>query len=227
MARLKNLMMACLGFVAMAMSLASCINNDDNTLDSATQKQYQTTMSGQYQGKVRFYYPKTSNYTGETVYQKYDSISTSWYVNNDSTFVFDAFPIHMLDSAVVVDKSYTGDEAEKYRSLSKAISDLGESDPMVTLKCQYYIPSSGYVSNTAYNFIAGGYTITKNISFNGASHTVYFVFGQGPGAYVVSNRAFQGQIALYAICIDNLNFSSQYTVPSQFFKQVVFTYSKQ
>lgn len=225
MKQLKNLMMLCLGFIAVAMSFASCMNSDDDSLDPVEQKQYMTMMAGSYQGKLRFYYPKTSSYTGNVEWAKYDSIPATWTAGADSSIVIRNFPVYMLDSAVVVDNDEQSFEAEKYRSLSKAISELKESDPTVTFLGQYAIPSKAYVSNAYYQFAISGYTISKTLSFDGAAHTVYFVFGQTTGSYILSSRTFQGQVGLYAICIDKLDLSSQYVVPSRYFKQVQFTFS--
>ena len=226
MKQLKNLMLLCLGFIAVAMSFASCINSDDDTLDPAEQKQYMTMMAGSYQGKLRFYYPSTSNTTGNVTYVKYDSIPATWTAGADSSLMIRNFPVYMLDSAVVVDKDEQGVEAEKYRSLSKAISELQESDPLTTFRGMYAIPNKAYVSSAYYQFVLSGYTVSKTLNFDGAAHTVYFVFGQTQGAYIIGSRAFQGQIGLYAICIDKLELSSQYVVPSRYFKQVQFTFSK-
>lgn len=225
MKQLKNLMTLCLGFVVAAMSLASCMNNDDNSLDPVEQKQYQTMMAGSYQGKLRFYYPRTSSSTGNAEYVKYDSIPSTWTAGADSSLTIRNFPVYMLDSAVVVDNEESGIEAERYRSLSKAIRDLKETSPMVTFQASYNIPIKSWVSSSYYQFLIQGYTITKTLDFDGAQHTVYFVFGQTSGAYIIGSRAFQGQIGLYGICIDKLELSSQYLVPSRFFKQVVCTFS--
>ena len=67
------------------------------------------------------------------------------------------------------------------------------------------------------------YPIKRIINFDGAEHTVYFVFTPTTGAFSATNRKFQAQLALNAICIDQLDPS--HTVPSQFMNSIVVTLS--
>lgn len=225
MKNFKNLLMTFIGIIAVAMCATSCLNSEDDTIDAATQKRYQQIMQGMYTGKARFYQLKSiGSLSSQKTYVKYDSISTSWDVNADSTFKINNFPVYMLDSAVVVEKTATGTEAEKYRALNQAIRALKNSSEgyLMWTKARYVIPSSSWVSENVIQFMVQPYTIERTINFDGADHKVYFVFSPyTTGAFSATNRKFQAQLALSAVCIDKLD--SSHTVPSQFMNSIVVT----
>lgn len=227
MKNFKNLLMTFIGIIAVAMCATSCLNSDDDSIDAVTQKRYQQLMSGMYSGKARFYQLKsTGNLSSQKTYVKYDSIHTSWDVSADSTFRINNFPVFMLDSAIVVEKTTTGTEAEKYRALNQAIRALKNSSEgyIMGTKARYVIPSTSWVSENVIQFYVQPYTIKRKINFDGAEHTVYFVFSPyTTGAFSATNRKFQAQLALSAICIDQLD--SSHTVPSQFMNNIVVTLS--
>lgn len=225
MKNLKNLLMTFIGIIAVAMCATSCLNSEDDSIDAVTQQRYQQLMSGMYSGKARFYQLKsTGMLSSQKTYVKYDSIRTTWDVNADSTFRINNFPVFMLDSAVVVEKSATGTEAEKYRALNQAIRALKNSSEGYSMwtKARYVIPSTSWVSENVIQFYVQPYTIERKINFDGAEHTVYFVFSPyTTGAFSATNRKFQAQLALSAIYIDQLD--SSHTVPSQFMNNIVVT----
>lgn len=225
MKNFKNLLMTFIGIITVAMCATSCLNSDDDSIDVVTQNRYQKLMSGMYSGKARFYQLKsTRSLSSQKTYVKYDSIPTSWDVNADSTFRINNFPVFMLDSAIVVEKTASGSDAEKYRALNQAIRALKNSSEgyIMGTKARYVIPSSSWVSENVIQFMVQPYTIERTINFDGDDHKVYFVFSPyTTGAFSATNRKFQAQLALSAICIDQLD--SSHTVPSQFMNNIVVT----
>ena len=221
MKNLRNFIMAFVGFIAVAMCVTSCLSNEDDSLDYATQKQYQQVMEGPQTGKIRFYRQQgTRAYVGQQTLVKYDSIPANWYIGSDSTITINNFPVYMLDSAIIVNKDATGDDAVKYRSLNQAIramknSSLGSEN----VKAFYAIPSTGWVSESVIQFMFQPTTIERTINFNGGDHKVYFVFNSyNVGAFSRSTREAQASYTLSAICIDQL--SPQNAVPSTYFNSV-------
>lgn len=223
MKNLRNFIMAFVGFIAVAMCVTSCLSNEDDSLDYATQKQYQQIMAGPQNGKLRFYRQQgTRAYTTQRTLVKYDSTEyTSWYIGSDSTITINDFPVYMLDSAIIVNKDATGDDAVKYRSLNQAIRAMKDnhSQGFTTAKALYAIPSTGWVSESVLQFMLQPLTIERTINFNGGDHKVYFVFNSyNVGAFSRSTREAQASYTLSAICIDKL--SPQNTVPSTYFNSV-------
>ncbi|WP_440432513.1 DUF4840 domain-containing protein [Prevotella sp.] len=221
MKNLRNFIMAFVGFIAVAMCVTSCLSNEDDSLDYATQKQYQQIMAGPQTGKIRFYRQQgTRAYVGQQTLVKYDSIPASWYIGSDSTITINNFPVYMLDSAIIVKKDATGDDAVKYRSLNQAIRALKNSSlGSENVKAFYAIPSTGWVSESVIQFMFQPTTIERTINFNGGDHKVYFVFNSyNVGAFSRSTREAQASYTLSAICIDKL--SQQNAVPSTYFNSV-------
>lgn len=221
MKNLRNFIMAFVGFIAVAMCVTSCLSNEDDSLDYATQKQYQQIMAGPQTGKIRFYRQQgTRAYVGQQTLVKYDSIPASWYIGADSTITINNFPVYMLDSAIIVNKDATGDDAVKYRSLNQAIRALKNSSlGSENVKAFYAIPSTGWVSESVIQFMFQPTTIERTINFNGGDHKVYFVFNSyNVGAFSRSTREAQASYTLSAICIDKL--SQQNAVPSTYFNRV-------
>lgn len=223
MKNLRNFIMAFVGFIAVAMCVTSCLSNEDDSIDYATQKQYQQVMEGPQTGKIRFYRQQgTRAYVGQQTLVKYDSTKfTSWYIGSDSTITINDFPVYMLDSAIIVNKDATGDDAVKYRSLNQAIRAMKDnhSQGFTTAKALYAIPSTGWVSESVLQFMLQPLTIERTINFNGGDHKVYFVFNSyNVGAFSRSTREAQASYTLSAICIDKL--SPQNAVPSTYFNSV-------
>ena len=222
MKNLRNFIMAFVGFIAVAMCVTSCLSNEDDSLDYATQKQYQQVMEGPQTGKIRFYRQQgTRAYVGQQTLVKYDSIPANWYIGSDSTITINNFPVYMLDSAIIVNKDATGDDAVKYRSLNKAIRAMKDnpSQGFTKAKAIYAIPSTGWVSESVLQFMLQPLTIERTINFNGGDHKVYFVFNiYNVGAFSRSTREAQASYTLSAICIDQL--SPQNAVPSTYFNSV-------
>lgn len=222
MKNLRNFIMAFVGFIAVAMCVTSCLSNEDDSLDHATQKQYQQIMAGPQTGKIRFYRQQgTRAYVGQQTLVKYDSIPANWYIGSDSTITINNFPVYMLDSAIIVKKDATGDDAVKYRSLNQAIRAMKDnpSQGFIKAKALYAIPSTGWVSESVLQFMFQPTTIERTINFNGGDHKVYFVFNSyNVGAFSRSTREAQASYTLSAICIDKL--SQQNAVPSTYFNRV-------
>lgn len=223
MKNLRNFIMAFVGFIAIAMCVTSCLSNEDDSIDYATQKQYQQIMEGPQNGKIRFYRQQgTRAYTTQQTLVKYDSTKfTSWYIGSDSTITINDFPVYMLDSAIIVNKDATGDDAVKYRSLNQAIRAMKDnhSQGFTKAKALYAIPSAGWVSESVIQFMLQPLTIERTINFNGGEHKVYFVFNSyNVGAFSRSTREAQASYTLSAICIDQL--SQQNAVPSTYFNSV-------
>lgn len=222
MKNLRNFIMAFVGFIAVAMCVTSCLSNEDDSLDHATQKQYQQIMAGPQTGKIRFYRQQgTRAYVGQQTLVKYDSIPANWYIGSDSTITINNFPVYMLDSAIIVKKDATGDDAVKYRSLNQAIRAMKDnpSQGFIKAKALYAIPSTGWVSESVLQFMLQPLTIKRTIHFNGGDHDVYFVFNRyNVGAFSRSTREAQASYTLSAICIDKL--SQQNAVPSTYFNSV-------
>lgn len=222
MKNLRNFIMAFVGFIAVAMCVTSCLSNEDDSLDYATQKQYQQIMAGPQTGKIRFYRQQgTRAYVGQQTLVKYDSIPANWYIGSDSTITINNFPVYMLDSAIIVKKDATGDDAVKYRSLNQAIRAMKDnpSQGFIKAKALYAIPSTGWVSESVLQFMLQPLTIKRTIHFNGGDHDVYFVFNRyNVGAFSRSTREAQASYTLSAICIDKL--SQQNAVPSTYFNSV-------
>lgn len=222
MKNLRNFIMAFVGFIAVAMCVTSCLSNDDDSIDYATQKQYQQIMAGPQTGKIRFYRQSgTRAYVGQQTLVKYDSIPASWYIGSDSTITINNFPVYMLDSAIIVKKDATGDDAVKYRSLNQAIRAMKDNPSLgfTKAKALYAIPSTGWVNESVLQFMLQPLTIERTINFNGGDHKVYFVFNSyNVGAFSRSTREAQASYTLSAICIDKL--SPQNAVPSPYFNSV-------
>lgn len=222
MKNLRNFIMAFVGFIAVAMCVTSCLSNEDDSIDYATQKQYQQVMEGPQTGKIRFYRQSgTRAYAGQQTLVKYDSIPANWYIGSDSTITINNFPVYMLDSAIIVNKDATGDDAVKYRSLNQAIRAMKDnhSQGFIKAKALYAIPSTGWVSESVLQFMLQPLTIERTINFNGGDHKVYFVFNRyNVGAFSRSTREAQASYTLSAICIDKP--SQQNAVPSPYFNSV-------
>ena len=222
MKNLRNFIMAFVVLIAVAMCVTSCLSNEDDSLDYATQKQYQQVMEGPQTGKIRFYRQQgTRAYVGQQTLVKYDSIPANWYIGSDSTITINNFPVYMLDSAIIVNKDATGDDAVKYRSLNRAIRAMKDnpSQGFTKAKAIYAIPSTGWVSESVLQFMLQPLTIERTINFNGGDHKVYFVFNSyNVGAFSRSTREAQASYTLSAICIDQL--SPQNAVPSTYFNSV-------
>ena len=222
MKNLRNFIMAFVGFIAIAMCVTSCLSNEDDSIDYATQKQYQQIMEGPQTGKIRFYRQQgTRAYTTQQTLVKYDSIPASWYIGSDSTITINNFPVYMLDSAIIVNKDATGDDAVKYRSLNQAIRAMKDnhSQGFTKAKALYAIPSAGWVNESVLQFMLQPLTIERTINFYGGDHKVYFVFNSyNVGAFSRSTREAQASYTLSAICIDQL--SQQNAVPSTYFNSV-------
>lgn len=215
MKNLKKLLLLFMGIVAVSMSLTSC-NSDstDYSIDQVTQKQYQSTMAGAYIGKTSFM--QVANYN------KLDTIATetlTWTVRNDSTFTIHNFPVNRLDSAINVPSGQISSEATQLRELRAAISKAGTQD----LKCFYWIPGTNWISTSGYQFFVNPMYFAQNLTYNGETHKVYFVFQLNYyiGQYVATSHKFQFDMVLSSICIDKEPTDYNPSFPSKYFRQIL------
>jgi len=183
---------------AAAMSLTSCLNSENDSLDSETAKQYMTNMSGPYYGKMRFYKYNEGNATSATTVQ-YDSImSLSWTMGADSIIKSSyGSIINCLDSAIIVKEDDT-----KYKSLAEALRDYAGT---ATLTGAYWIPSQSAISSSGINFNAQ-MSVSAKLNYDGADHYVYFIFTQQTGYYAgiwTTTRQLQIQQVLYCVYISD------------------------
>lgn len=189
MKKLRNYLMLLACALMAAGSLTSCISDgDDDTIDPADYAKYLTYMSGTYTGKARFFYTKSSQ---TTLLEKYDSISNSvWFVRTDSTVTMN-IPVCKLDSAI--------SNNSQYASLKKAIRNCTETKQ---LKALYWIPSTQYVSTNSISFIVNPALLTADVEYDGAKHTVAFMFYPNYYGGTWSTGAFQYMMVLARIYPD-------------------------
>ncbi len=197
MKKAKNLLLLLFCGIITAASFSSCFNNDNNdyTIDAATQKKYMTTISmlSPYANNARFYY-ETSYY-----YQKYDSIKgNSVYCNfrSDST-VSITIPVCKLDSAIKVSENET---KGTYRELFDALHNSSET---VAIKGLYCIPYSNWVTSASYTYVMAVSAQVK-VTFGGKEHNVLFAFdsNQSWGSYNPTSLTNGTSLLLAGIYID-------------------------
>lgn len=204
-----------------AFSLSSCLNSNDDFkgLDTTEQQSYQKMMSGTYGKIVRFYYTQANSYNIQ--YVKYDSLeNATWRVYADSTLTLNAFPVNKLDSAINVSDNDNSTEATTMRALRNAISQLNTT---VNLKAYYYIPTKSWITNDYVQFFVMPYYIKQTINYEGANHTVYFIFdNQYGGTWTTTSMQFQFLMSLYGIAIDpktENNLSGSY-ISEKYFRSI-------
>lgn len=190
--KLFILMLCC----ASAVSLTSCLNSDDGdtSIDAATQKQYQSAMSGSYSGKMRFF--KVSEINSQSLV-RYDSLYAQCYVKSDSTMQLTAYStdgdnkriINCLDSAIVVSSNNT-----TYKDLFEAIRDADSEADEVSV--YYYIPNTNYVQTSSLCFITT-MMIEKKLTYGDKEHYVYFWFEPYSYGIWTSSTSRSLQTALY------------------------------
>lgn len=219
MKNFKKLLFMLAVVLTAAVTFTSCnSDNNDYYIDQTQQKQYMTMMANSYVGKMRSYY---FDYQKQK-YIKYDSVSTSWNVRSDSTLTLRNFPINTLDSAIYVPETETGAEATTLRELQKAISKVKTP---VDIKCYYYVPTTAFVNNTAMSFIVNPVYFKQTLTYNGATHDVYFVFLTNAygGTYYMSNQSLEFNMFLQSFSIDKEPRDFTNSVSSRYFRNVLFT----
>lgn len=218
MKNLKNLVMLLVVLATATFSFTSCnTDSEDYSIDMATQRKYMTVMSGSYSGKTRLYY---TDYINQR-YVKYDSISTSWSVRNDSTLTLNRFPVQKLDSAITVPTSDTSKDAQNMRELQTAISKI--TTP-VDMKCYYYIPASSLVNDQTLSFFVNPVYFKQTLNYGGANHDVYFVFmvNNYGGTYWYSTQAYEFNMYLQSFSIDREPKDFSNSVPAKYFRNILF-----
>lgn len=181
-----------------AVSFSSCINDDNNdyTIDVATQKKYMTTISmlSPYANNARLYYESGYN----TV--KYDSIKGNnvyCQFRSDSTMTIKNFPICKLDSAV---KVISNDTQSSYRKLFDAIHN---STSTVNITGRYCVPYSNWATSNGYQYLIGASALFK-VTYDGEEHTVLYAFDstQSYGFYSTSDLSNGMSLVLARIYLD-------------------------
>lgn len=218
MKNLRNLMFAMVCGLLTVAGLSSCLgDSEDDSISADQHRAYGSEMANSYTGKLRFYKTK-SNDASSTSVAVYDSVSTSWRVTTDSIVSISYFPVEKLDSAIYVSANDQSAAATKYRALQEAISNTTPE----TLKCYYIIPSTSYVSSSTIGFFVTPWYIQKSLTYNGETHTVYFVFmGNSTysyGEFSRTNRTFQFNMMLYGIYEDTVSASN--AVSESYFKNI-------
>lgn len=197
MKKAKNLLLLLFCGIIAAASFSSCFNSDDNdyTIDAATQKKYMTTISllSPYASNARFYYESSYNY------QKYDSIkgnNIDCYFKSDST-VSIRIPVCKLDSAIKISENET---KGNYRELFDALHNSSET---VAIKGLYCIPYSNWVSSNGYQYLMAVSAQVK-VTYGGKEHNVLFAFDstQSWGAYNSTNLTNGVSLILAGIYLD-------------------------
>lgn len=198
MNKTKNilLLLVC-GIIALA-SLSSCLNNDNNdySIDAATQKKYMTTISmlSPYSNNARLYYSDGYNAV------KYDSIkgnSVYCRLSADSVLTIQNFPICKLDSAIKISENET---KGTYRELFDAIHNSKET---VNIKGLYCIPYSNWATTNGYQYLIAASAQFK-VTYGGEEHNVLFDFDQTQswGNYNAAQLSAGMSLVLRAIYLD-------------------------
>ena len=214
-------------FFMAALTLSSCLNNDDdnsaNVIDKETQHACQVMMSGSHGSMLRMYYPKAA-VDGTATAEKFDSLEhQTWTVKSDSTVTLGSFPINKLDSAIYVSDADKSTNATLMRAVQKAISEINTP---VTLKSYYFIPynNSQYVTGDGYNFLVYPSLIKQEVTYNNEKHTLYFVFYGGTlGSWTRLKMDFEYNMLLGGIAVDQY---SELTgqgnfISNQYFREVL------
>lgn len=198
MKKTKNYLLLLICGIVAAASFSSCFNDNDNdySIDAATQKKYQTTIStlSPYANNARFYY--ASNFT----VNKYDSIkgnSVYCRFTADSTFQVTGIPVCKLDSAVKVGVNET---KGTYRELFDAIHNSTE---MAVIKGYYCIPQSNWAQQNFLQYIVS-LSIQAKLNYGGEDHNVLFAFNssQSYGIYKSTDLSNGMSLVLAAIYMD-------------------------
>lgn len=177
MKKLSNLFIIFACFIS-AMSLTSCLNDDDEGLSPDVVDAYMTNMAGLYYGNTSD--PKYNNMlvfyndtiSGENKNDTIYGIQARFY--RDSTFVISNIPCDIL----------TKDFPEEYSGLKNAIDDISYSS--ITSRFTIYNADTKNISYAAYSITPEPLTF-RNVTFNGETHDVHIVFWASSGAYVNSS----------------------------------------
>ncbi|HCN53743.1 MAG TPA: hypothetical protein DIS88_08110 [Prevotella sp.] len=192
MKNLKNYLMLFACLLVASMTLTSCMNDDDNTenykvLTQAEKSQVMMAVSGTYTGKMKYY----SNST----YNSADSVSTSWRITSDSTFVMQ-FPMEAVEGFI---------DGQDNKS---DIASLG----MVTLKGKTYLGNYMLESYWTQSYYQLGLEIesVKATTASGKTVTIEFSntamqLGSYSQVYYPMIEYYNNQTAAY-ILIKNIDY---------------------
>ena len=208
MKNLKTLLVLILGIVASSVMFTSCNtgSDEDNYISPENQRQFQRNMAGTYMGNLVAKLPAKTQYDKET---EFFTTRTSVKVQSDSIFKINEFPMHVLDSAIVVPSSEINETANSLRQLRTAISQL----PDETLTCVYYIPYTNAVSSSTYSFFVNPCSsdfkyayIKKQLTYGGSTHDVYFMFyiNNYGGSFDIMSRKLSFDLVFASINVDQL-----------------------
>lgn len=220
MKKLRNIFMITLCCIVAAASFTSCMDSEDYSIDPTTYKQYMTEMAKQYGGMVRFYYLKSNNGTSVSA-EKYDSIGSYWVAKEDSTVTLYRFPVSKLDSSIVVPSTDNTEKANMLRALRSQLKDAPETE----LKSWFYIPSKNAITSQYVQFYVNPSYIETEYTYKDEKKKAYFLFYSNAytGIWSPTDRTFQYQMGLYAICLDKLELNSEHTVTTPYLREIYIT----
>lgn len=206
MKNLKNYVMLFACLLVGSMTLTSCLNDDDNTqnykvLTQAEKSQVMMAVSGTYTGKMKYYTNST--------YSSADSVSTSWRITSDSTFVT-RFPMEAVEGFIdgqdnksdiasigmvtLKGKTYLGNYmlenywAQSYYQLGLEIESVTATTASgKTVKIEFYDTGMqlGSYSQVYYPMIeyysnqSSAYILIKNIEYEGMTYPINAPFMLG------------------------------------------------
>ncbi len=161
MKKLKELLPLTIIAFLLSVSMASCINNDDDTsgLNDTEKKNCITKMSGNYQGKI-YYFDKNidkTQYPNQT-----DSIENAAvrFSYPESAFVIEDFPVKLFFKQI-----------SNHDDLKTAAEEYGETDIKVTYTPYSYSGSYQYIS-----YYNQPQTISMTLNYGNLSHDVKVAF---------------------------------------------------
>ena len=206
MKHIKTYIMLVLVALTTMGTMTACLGDesDNNAISAEEYRQAMSSMAGSYNGKIRFYRPKT---TYAQQYEKYDSTYTTWRVSTDSTITVRQFPVSKLDSAIVVPATDNSPAATKALTIREAISKASPKD----IKAYFYIPNKNFIVDSGIQFYVNPYVVEVPVTYDGSNHTLYFAFTSNycGGAWTKAALTFEFNMQLYAICVDNANEASK------------------
>ena len=219
MKKIRNFLAIAFCCIMAAISFNSCLNSEDYSIDDETYKQYMKDMAGEYGGRVRFYYAKSTNTGVEAA--KYDSTDTYWTARKDSTVTIYRFPVSKLDSAIVTKSTDNTETGKMLRELHSQMRTL----PDVTLKSYFFIPSKQAITSQYVQFYVNPWYAETTFQYEGQPKKAYFIFQQNTysGVWTPTKHTFEYQLGLYAICFDKPETNSTNAVLMPTLREVVVT----
>ncbi len=185
--------------LAATLFISSCIGDgDDTTINTAAQKQYQSQMSGTYNGKAYFIQSSAAKANDSTT-------TIVWRLSSDSIITVANFPV----------SSYAKDINDSTSNISelKALKTALKSAPNQPVKLLYGVPSTSYVTSTYINFVVNPYSISFDLTYDGATHNIIipFQWNYCLGTYTISTGYASLVMLASGIYIDKTSYSTYFT----------------